>query len=494
MPIEDTTNSYEYKLKAAGLAEPLSTYLSDPNDPDRLAAGFVGVKTNPLTGESALSLPEGNVKIPVPNLEVNFLDQKWKTLATFNEGWGISGGGSTVLGAENSNLLSGGLKRREWTVPSGGSTLTWNVPAAKQFSLASAQTVGLLLESDAEIRGTITVYFYEGGFTNGKTLQFNIVANTPDSKMFLVAHVDRVASESPNNVALWGTSGTGSFANTTTIVQVFTSGGQEQNIKLHGIFLGGKSKTKVMIGFDMWAINSSNLYSLVFPQMAARGHLGYLAPPTREGVLTAEDYRRTKEMYDAGWDVINHSDTHQTPQELGSQAAVVKEYSDAREILVGMGYNTAKYLGAWPKNTTNAFGVRALRSLGYKWFRGLSCFYTNAFPLGINGVSHQLEAGSVDLSDRPASGNIAILRAAIREGQSINFYTHSVYKNGQLSPPNAVDPGNGAVMNNPFQNDIWESSWNLFYAEVCAQEDAGTIEVIRPSDYYMRCTGVHIPR
>lgn len=56
MPIEDTTNSYEYKLKAAGLAEPLSTYLSDPNDPDRLAAGFVGVKTNPVTGGRGLNL------------------------------------------------------------------------------------------------------------------------------------------------------------------------------------------------------------------------------------------------------------------------------------------------------------------------------------------------------------------------------------------------------------------------------------------------------
>ena len=54
MPIEDTSNSYEYKLKQAGLAEPLSTYLSDPNDPDRLAAGFLGVKTNPLTGENIL--------------------------------------------------------------------------------------------------------------------------------------------------------------------------------------------------------------------------------------------------------------------------------------------------------------------------------------------------------------------------------------------------------------------------------------------------------
>ena len=51
MPIEDTSNSYEYKLKQAGLAEPLSTYLSDPLDPDRLKAGFPAYKIDPLTGK-----------------------------------------------------------------------------------------------------------------------------------------------------------------------------------------------------------------------------------------------------------------------------------------------------------------------------------------------------------------------------------------------------------------------------------------------------------
>jgi hypothetical protein len=40
MPIEETMNSYEYKLKKAGLAEPITTYLADPLDVDRLKAGF----------------------------------------------------------------------------------------------------------------------------------------------------------------------------------------------------------------------------------------------------------------------------------------------------------------------------------------------------------------------------------------------------------------------------------------------------------------------
>ena len=60
MPIEDTSNSYEYKLKQAGLAEPLSTYLSDPLDPDRLKAGFPAYKIDPLTGGNGLALSNGS--------------------------------------------------------------------------------------------------------------------------------------------------------------------------------------------------------------------------------------------------------------------------------------------------------------------------------------------------------------------------------------------------------------------------------------------------
>ncbi len=40
MSIETTDNSYEYKLAAAGIQEPLRTYLSDPRDADRMKAGF----------------------------------------------------------------------------------------------------------------------------------------------------------------------------------------------------------------------------------------------------------------------------------------------------------------------------------------------------------------------------------------------------------------------------------------------------------------------
>jgi len=63
MPIEDTINPFEYKLKKAGLTEPLTTYLGDPQDPDRIAAGFLaqqldtnGVPTGVVIGTGGIAV------------------------------------------------------------------------------------------------------------------------------------------------------------------------------------------------------------------------------------------------------------------------------------------------------------------------------------------------------------------------------------------------------------------------------------------------------
>jgi lysophospholipase L1-like esterase len=109
MPIEDTTNSYEYKLKAAGLAEPLSTYLSDPNDPDRLAAGFVGVKTNPLTG-GATGLDVGGKQPFARSLQPNFVATR-------------------VLSGQANNF------------PTGGTNYTWSLQIAVPHDFVAVRLV-----------------------------------------------------------------------------------------------------------------------------------------------------------------------------------------------------------------------------------------------------------------------------------------------------------------------------------------------------------------
>lgn len=121
MPIEDTSNSYEYKLKKAGLAEPLSTYLSDPNDPDRLAAGFVGVKTNPLTGGNALLFkgePFAGFRPPFPTFVGSSTSKAvWMTAVAANAakvalvGHSVAAGNNqNYLGASVYSLLRNALK------------------------------------------------------------------------------------------------------------------------------------------------------------------------------------------------------------------------------------------------------------------------------------------------------------------------------------------------------------------------------------------------
>ena len=50
-------NAYEYKLLSAGITEPLSTYLSDPLDTDRAAAGFVAMFSAASAGALETAYP-----------------------------------------------------------------------------------------------------------------------------------------------------------------------------------------------------------------------------------------------------------------------------------------------------------------------------------------------------------------------------------------------------------------------------------------------------
>ncbi len=79
MPIGTTDNSYELKLLQAGLYEPLSTYLSDPRDVDRLAAGFTAFSSDgvSLVGQNGmvdlLSVPSTVVIFGHSIVEENYL-------------------------------------------------------------------------------------------------------------------------------------------------------------------------------------------------------------------------------------------------------------------------------------------------------------------------------------------------------------------------------------------------------------------------------------
>ena len=47
-------NTFEYLLEKAGLTEPVTTYLSDPIRPERIAAGFMTQFLGPFTNIAAL--------------------------------------------------------------------------------------------------------------------------------------------------------------------------------------------------------------------------------------------------------------------------------------------------------------------------------------------------------------------------------------------------------------------------------------------------------
>lgn len=438
---------------------------------------------------------DGAFALAVSGVDRNFQDTPWTLVSDFSEAWTSNASGVT-------SLVDGGvvgLKKRQWEITATAAELTYVLPVGKQFVLDTVKTVGILVEADPNILTNIDIYFGGTGFSAAvnRCLRFPVPALTAGGLMFLTCHVSRTAAESPIGVDPWAAGFTGPFTQITERVRIAPGSSVGAKFKLHGIFVGGKSKPKMMVGFDMWATDKSNLYSLVFPQFAAHGWRGYLAPPggsldepIGSGGVSASEVAHTQEMYAAGWDVINHSWTHSTPAQLVTYDAIRADYTTARTRLTALGFGLAAQFGAWPQNSTNAVGKQVIEDMGYKMWRGLSAAYRAPSPYKIP-LGHRFESPSWDMSQHTGAETVAAIRAAVREGVSLDLFTHSVYKTGDAP---GIDPGDGSKMTGIYAYDIWESTWNMVRNELRAQEMAGAAEMMTPSEWYSKCTGEAVYR
>ena len=471
-----------------------SEQINDYLGPGGLSSVAV-VQTNATTGATVLLGPGGDFALAVSGVDRNFQDTPWTLVSDFSEAWTSNASGVT-------SLVDGGavgLKARQWEITSTAAELTYVLDVGKQFVLDTAKTVGVLIEVDPDLQANLDIYFGGTSFSAevNRCLRFPVPAQTAGGLMFLTGHVDRVAAESASATAPWAAGFTGPFSQTTERIRIAPGNSIGATLKLHGIFIGGKSKPKIMVGFDMWATDKSNLYSLVFPQFEAHGWRGYLAPPggsldepIGSGGVSSAEIAQTIEMYAAGWDVINHSWTHSTPTTLGTYEAILADYTLARTRLNALGFGTASQFGAWPQNSTNALGKQVIEDMGYKMWRGLSAFYRAPSPYQLQ-LGHRFESPSWDMSRHTGAETVAAIRAAVREGVSLDLFTHSVYKTGD-NP--GTDPGDGSKMAGIYAYDIWESTWNMVRAELRAQEMAGAVEITTPSVWYSQCTGEAVYR
>lgn len=237
---------------------------------------------------------------------------------------------------------------------------------------------------------------------------------------------------------------------------------------VEGIYVGGKDKPRLTIGFD---IQGPGL-DLAKQTMEKYGLLGYAAVPTGNGnpgnpayLWTAADVDRMQSLYAAGWDIIQHSVGHNSMGTLSDDGALAAEFESCREQLIAIGCPAGADLMATPNGSWSNRVIALAARAGVRWMR-----HVNSAPMlvsrGLIGLSNPLIQGATSFANQTdAVRSLAYIDLLIQYGASGHAYTHGIIVG-------ASDPINTNV-----------AVFDAICAGIAARVALGQIEVVTPSAF-----------
>ena len=232
---------------------------------------------------------------------------------------------------------------------------------------------------------------------------------------------------------------------------------QSATIKVDGMTLNPKEKTVVLLSFDD---SQPSFYSEIFPAMQKRGMKGTLFVCTDHVQSSPMDQYMTVQQHDrvyqAGWDIGNHSKTH-ADYRLLRFSQIVAEMKYCHDWLIKRGYRRGEQFGAYPGDAVCAKGIEAALSLGYKLFRGNR---QNILVSGNPDDAMQLPTYEIK-EDTTEAEVVRWINKAYETGSAISIFAHGVAD--QPGPPyfaakNVIDRLLAAINAYHLQTMTW-SEW-----------------------------------
>ena len=298
---------------------------------------------------------------------------------------------------------------------------------------------------------------------------------------FLIAHTaepiganasGQYSFQSANSTNIGWQVGAGSFAfsQAVTYVSVELTGITKQtNYWIEALYTGGKDKPRLTIGFDIQGAGVDPAKVI----MDKYGLVGYAAVPTSNAVAAnpsflwaAADVARMQALYSAGWDIIQHSTSHNSMGTLSDDGMLLAEYEACREQIIAIGCPAGADLFASPNgswsNRTVAVGAKA----GIRWMRHVNTA-PMLVPRGVFGMANPLTQGAMGMHGAAvdAARIIAFIDLMILYGCSGHLYTHGVIA--------------GASDSLNTNSTIFDT----VCAYIATKIAAGIVEVVTPSKY-----------
>lgn len=190
----------------------------------------------------------------------------------------------------------------------------------------------------------------------------------------------------------------------------------ERYMYLDLVAFNGKSKPKVIIGFD--GFGDSSHAAIVKPKFDALGMVGYIAG---DGDSVSGNEASLADFYNAGWDIISQGIGHK--DYVANVGDLSADFDSAKSILQAEGFTRALDYFAYPFNNRNLATDAILDGKGVRWARTTG---GNRFPATSLGKPEPLAFGALDMGQKTAAQMLAWVDDAILAGYSMALYGHTI--------------------------------------------------------------------
>lgn len=243
---------------------------------------------------------------------------------------------------------------------------------------------------------------------------------------------------------------------------------------VEGIYRGGRDRPQLTIGFD---ISSSSLAE-IGPIMKSYGWPGYAAMASANGSLANPAYlwdaatiNRAQQLYNDGWDIMQHSASHNSLGTLSDDGLLISEMCSVSDQLTVAGVPSTAAMFPTPNSSSSNRLISLAARSGVTWIRN-GTGSPMVISHGLVGMENPLAQGAMSMADVRGIGDSANINLVlgyvdmcIRYGVTGHVYTHSLI----TGPSNATDTNRAAFV--------------AMLDGIKARVDAGLIDVVAVSKW-----------
>ncbi len=193
-----------------------------------------------------------------------------------------------------------------------------------------------------------------------------------------------------------------------------------------------RSRAKMILGFDAAGADITDGATSALTIMANSGMNGYIAAEGSYAAITPgnnygspDSLARLHKAYDAGWDIIGHSETHADLSSLATAQDIIDEIQPNMDAMIGEGFtrDDCNLHFAYPVNGTNKLAVDTLISLGVITARSAN---SRLLATSKYGFLNPLWHGSTTLDDALLPSIKLYVDSVVKYGTTGNIYGHTL--------------------------------------------------------------------